>query len=147
MEPVKEKWGFIVTILILLIFIFTYLMIRESKILKPEYLFLEDEKDVTHGTFFYNYHYFNNEINYSNNYEIVNAVNIEKDNKNVIIDNVINTKVIQKNYIYHNVKKGDSLWRIARKYNVKISDLIRYNNIRNPDMIYQGSTIKVYVDT
>ena len=31
--------------------------------------------------------------------------------------------------VYHKVKKGETLWRIAKTYNVSIADIIRVNNI------------------
>lgn len=31
--------------------------------------------------------------------------------------------------VYHKVKKGETLWRIAKTYNVSIGDIIRVNNI------------------
>lgn len=34
-----------------------------------------------------------------------------------------------KHGIYHKVKKGETLWRIAKVYNVAIQDIIRINNI------------------
>ena len=34
--------------------------------------------------------------------------------------------------VYHKVKKGQTLWRVAKTYNIPISDIIRINNI--PDV-------------
>lgn len=41
------------------------------------------------------------------------------------------------------VKKGDSLWKIARRYGVSLEKLIQANNIKNPDMIYPGQEIVI----
>ena len=38
---------------------------------------------------------------------------------------------------------GDTLIRIAKKYNVPLSDLIRLNNPINPNICYEGRIIKI----
>ncbi|PKN76875.1 MAG: hypothetical protein CVU52_02890 [Deltaproteobacteria bacterium HGW-Deltaproteobacteria-10] len=43
--------------------------------------------------------------------------------------------------IYHRVKKGETFRGIARAYAVKMQDLAEVNNIRNPDLIEEGSVI------
>lgn len=45
--------------------------------------------------------------------------------------------------IYHNVKKGDSLWRIAKKYQVKINELTLWNNRSPKDRLQVGEKIMV----
>lgn len=47
------------------------------------------------------------------------------------------------NHIIYNVKRGDTLSAIARKYNVTVKELVKLNNIKNPDLIYVGETIKI----
>ena len=48
------------------------------------------------------------------------------------------------NVVTHTVVKGDSLWRIAVKYQVGLSEIIGANpQFTNPDLIYPGQ--KVYV--
>lgn len=44
-------------------------------------------------------------------------------------------------YRYYVVKKGDTLWRISRRYNVTINELVEINNIKNPNLIYPGETL------
>lgn len=50
---------------------------------------------------------------------------------------------------YQTVKviKGDSLWKIAQKYKTTIAELVRINNIENPDHINVGILIKVPLPT
>lgn len=48
-------------------------------------------------------------------------------------------------YINYIVIKGDTLSKIASKYNTTISELIRINNINNPNIIYENQLIKVPV--
>lgn len=43
--------------------------------------------------------------------------------------------------IYHKVKKGETLWRIARAYDVSMSDLININNIPNVAHVEENQLI------
>lgn len=47
-------------------------------------------------------------------------------------------------YIIHTVKKGDTLHRIALHYGVTVDDLVRWNNIKNRNLINIGQQIKIY---
>ena len=46
-------------------------------------------------------------------------------------------------YINYIVIKGDTLSKIASKYNTTVSDLVQINNINNPNIIYENQFIKV----
>ncbi len=46
--------------------------------------------------------------------------------------------------IGYNVKRGDNLTRIAAQFGVSVMDLISWNDIRNPDLIYEGQTLVIY---
>lgn len=50
----------------------------------------------------------------------------------------------QTNIIYYRVRRGDSLWRIARRYRTTVSNLVRLNNIRNPRLIFIGQILRIY---
>ena len=41
------------------------------------------------------------------------------------------------------VQSGDTLAKIAKKYNVTMEQLIKWNNIKNPDMITVGQQLKI----
>ena len=42
------------------------------------------------------------------------------------------------------VRKGDTLWGIAKRYGVKLADLIAMNpQIKNPNLIYPGNEVKI----
>lgn len=45
------------------------------------------------------------------------------------------------NYI---IKRGDTLSKIAIKYGVSVQDLVRWNNIKNKNLIYVGNTLIIY---
>lgn len=44
---------------------------------------------------------------------------------------------------YHTLKKGETLWRIAKKYNVPLEAIVRYNNIDDVTDIPVGK--KIYI--
>ena len=49
------------------------------------------------------------------------------------------------NSIYYIVKRGDNLTRIALWYNTTVENLVRLNNIQNPDLIYVGQRLLISV--
>ena len=49
------------------------------------------------------------------------------------------------NNIYYIVKNGDTLTRIALWYNTTVEELVRLNNIQNPNLIYVGQRLLILV--
>ena len=48
---------------------------------------------------------------------------------------------------YHTVVKGDTMWRIANKYEVGLSEIKSANtHVRNPDLIYPGQVLTIPKD-
>ncbi len=45
--------------------------------------------------------------------------------------------------VYHKVQKGETLYRISRAYNVPIQEIVKANNISNPEMITEGQLIYI----
>ena len=46
--------------------------------------------------------------------------------------------------LWHTVKRGESLWTIARNYGVELSEVIALNpQIKNPNLIYVGQEVRV----
>ena len=46
--------------------------------------------------------------------------------------------------VTHTVKQGDTMWKLAVKYQVGISEMIRANpQISNPDLIYPGQVLTI----
>lgn len=48
--------------------------------------------------------------------------------------------------IIYKIKWGDTLWAIARRYGVSIQDLVNWNNIKNPNLIYAGNSLTIYTN-
>lgn len=57
---------------------------------------------------------------------------------------IANTTGGGQNTLYYRVKRGDSLWKIARRYRTTVNNLVRLNNIRNPRLIYVGQVLRIY---
>jgi membrane-bound lytic murein transglycosylase D len=51
--------------------------------------------------------------------------------------------VVRSGTIKHTVRSGDSLWSIARHYNVRVSDLMRWNDLSRNTVIQPGQSIKI----
>lgn len=45
--------------------------------------------------------------------------------------------------IYYTVKKGDNLTRIAKMYNTTVDQLVKWNNIKNKNLIYVNQKLRV----
>ncbi|HYQ72655.1 MAG TPA: LysM peptidoglycan-binding domain-containing protein [Gammaproteobacteria bacterium] len=48
--------------------------------------------------------------------------------------------------VHYRVRSGDSLYRIAQKFNVSIADLRRWNNLSGKKYLKPGQNLKLYVD-
>lgn len=46
-------------------------------------------------------------------------------------------------YIRYKIKKGDTLYKIARKYNTTVNEIVKINKIQNPNKIYTGETLLI----
>ena len=45
---------------------------------------------------------------------------------------------------YYTIKRGDTLWGISRRYGVSVQNIISWNNIQNPNLIYPGQKLILY---
>lgn len=68
----------------------------------------------------------------------VSIYNLEKQGLNEDSDIIDENKDL-----YYIVKSGDSLSKIAKKYNVSVDYLVKLNNIKDKDIIYIGQKIKI----
>jgi len=46
--------------------------------------------------------------------------------------------------VQHVVRRGDSLWKIAQRYRVHVSDLLTWNGLRLASRIYPGQRLLIY---
>ena len=84
-----------------------------------------------------------NEIVALNNIQNPNLIYIGQK----IVINTINknhTPIMGKKIIYR-IQKGDTLSRIARRYNTTVNEIVALNNIQNPNLIYAGTTIIINI--
>ena len=56
----------------------------------------------------------------------------------------VHFKYKSKSPFIYKIQKGDCLSKSASKYNVKTSLLQKWNNIKNPDLIFEGKTLKIF---
>lgn len=54
-----------------------------------------------------------------------------------------NNTTENKNIINYKIETGDTLYKIALKYNTTVSSILNLNNIKNPNLIYSGNIIKI----
>lgn len=47
------------------------------------------------------------------------------------------------NKVYYTVQKNDNLTKIAKKYGTTVNQLVAWNNIANPNLIYPGQKLRV----
>ena len=47
-------------------------------------------------------------------------------------------------FSWYTIRKGDSLWKIAKKYNTSVKQLAEWNNIRSNSRLYPGRKLKIY---
>ena len=47
--------------------------------------------------------------------------------------------------IKHTVRRGDSLWSIAKRYDVRVKDLMRWNDLSKNTVIQPGQSIRIYL--
>ena len=66
------------------------------------------------------------------------------DSDQIIVPFVDSSEELRKVSI-HTVAPGESLWAIAKKYDVLIEDLLRWNELPNPDALSIGQNVRVKV--
>lgn len=58
------------------------------------------------------------------------------------VQNRVN-EILNSNVTYYTVKKGDNLTKIAKMYNTTVNQLVVWNNIANPNLIYVDQKLRV----
>lgn len=49
------------------------------------------------------------------------------------------------NHIIYTIKRGDTLTKIAKEFNVSISEIVRLNDIIDPNLIYAGDKLRIEI--
>lgn len=77
--------------------------------------------------------------------ELVKLNNIQ--NPNLIYVNqklkIKSNNVENNKEVYYTVKSGDNLTKISKTYGTTVNELVRLNNIQNPNLIYPNQKIKI----
>jgi membrane-bound lytic murein transglycosylase D len=48
-------------------------------------------------------------------------------------------------YLIYTIRRGDTLWDIAKRHGVDVDDIARWNNIRSKSRLYPGDKLKIYM--
>ncbi|MFD3156397.1 LysM peptidoglycan-binding domain-containing protein [Haloimpatiens sp. FM7330] len=59
--------------------------------------------------------------------------------QNLLIDN----RSTNSNIITYTIKSGDTLWKLAQKFNTSTSSIIELNNLKNPSSLYIGQNLLI----
>lgn len=88
---------------------------------------------------------YNNNLNLPRRYMIrIPKVSSSKVNEvNNLLSKVKAPKVEPGTIISHKVRRGESLYYIAKVYKLPINRIIEFNNINNPSRIYPGKVLKI----
>ena len=65
------------------------------------------------------------------------------DSNTIVIPPQNRPKPPAKKYITYTVSRGNTLWGIAQKFNTTIAKIAAINEIKNPNLIYEGEVLKI----
>ena len=74
---------------------------------------------------------------------VIPKESVEEKEVSPIVVPVVNSSEERRKVKIHTVAAGESLWGIAKNYGVKPDDLLRWNDLPNPDAINIGQNIQV----
>ena len=63
--------------------------------------------------------------------------------KNVEEEKIVKTAIHNETTTEYTVKKGDSLWLIARKFDIWVTDLLKWNNLKRNRPLQPGQILKI----
>lgn len=78
------------------------------------------------------------QLAYTNNIKNVNYIYV---GQVLIIPSIQNQHDMK--HILYTVRKGNTLYQIARKYNTSIAQIVRLNRIKNPNLIYASQILRI----
>lgn len=59
------------------------------------------------------------------------------------VNELLKLKKPASSVVYYTVKKGDTLSAIAKKYGTTVNQIVSWNGIKNPNLIYSGQKLRV----
>lgn len=59
------------------------------------------------------------------------------------VQNKVNSLLNSNNKVYYTIRSGDNLSSIAKRYGTTVNQLVQWNNIKNPNLIYPNQKIRV----
>ena len=81
-------------------------------------------------------------------------VDMDKYSEEIFLDEVSEIPVIENpkettntKTINYTIKRGETLWEIARKYGTTVQEVANINNIQNPNLIFPGQTIRILTNS
>ena len=138
MEYVRKHLMIPLLLFVIVSFLFTFVVFRESISIKiEEFRFQERINGETGKQVLYNYHRAGEREAEMTQF---NDVPFETDDEKDV-------QRPDKSFIYHRVQQGETLWKIAQRYNVSVDNIVVQNGIENPDLIYSGSILKIISDS
>ena len=60
-----------------------------------------------------------------------------------ITNDIVETNINNKQVANYVVKKGDSLWLIARELDIHVADILKWNNLKKGVLIKPGQILKI----
>jgi LysM repeat protein len=134
MDYVKKHWLVTVSFFSAVTVLFTFIVLKDNPVFRitdqhPHILKTEPSDEARPAQLFYNYHRADEKETEMTQFNDV-PVSTEEQSP-------------AKTFIYHKVERGDTLFKIARLYDVSIGELVRSNDIADPDLIYQGTVLKI----
>jgi lysozyme len=83
-------------------------------------------------------------VRYNTTVQALQQLNGIKNPNKIYVGQKIKIKgAASNNPVYYTVKPGDTLSGIAKKYGTTVRELVKMNNIKNPNLIYVGQKIRI----
>jgi membrane-bound lytic murein transglycosylase D len=117
--------------------------IIEHKVVKGEYLAIISRKYTVSIDSIKAWNQMNTEVVYIDQVLKIKVANDYKENQTTNNNTVTNTQTHTTSNKYHTIKKGDTLWALAQKYNTSVDNLKKLNKLYNGKTIYIGMKLLV----